>query len=597
MLIPINLEINCQTEGATIYYTIGEGAVPDENSTIYNSPIQISSSLTINAFAYKDGFSPSIIATATYTIQNPVADIVFFPKGGNYRNHYVYLATKLNDCELRYTTNGSTPSISSILYTYHNNKGIFLNDGANTVKVRAFRNGQPITEVISQYYNISSDYNSFATCLFTQIDGSGVDFNDYSIWDDELNDWMNFPHGVLFVDLENNKDYIFKGFPNFKPGTTNKFYKSADITNNIESYKNHETFTINMNGDHYYNHKTTLKKAENASVKILYDGYELNRSFWIQDPWFKKETSEYLDSPYGYRNLGQDIGDSWEEVSSPLSLTTSSNYQGVFLGQDYSNPNNPYYSIKTTSPQTISINGTDRTFYFQNWEASNNGADAAFKNANSLETPVVFIKDSAKVQAIFKGNLISSSQDGFSNNGQRKIVTDENGYLHMVYESLDMIWYTRSTNQGISWSKEIKINLTGNKAKSPSISCSNDGKNLIYIIYQSNKDNLGLPSPSIILTQYVNMDKRWSRDVISISDYNINTKPVVTSMNGLVFTVFKENNNVGLKGIEYAINYLNNVSNENFRTIPNTDQNSSNPSLVCSHANQKYDVPQKLDKK
>jgi hypothetical protein len=56
------------TEGATIYYTTN-GTAPTTSSTQYSTPISISTTTTLKAFAVKEGMDNSGILTAAYTIQ------------------------------------------------------------------------------------------------------------------------------------------------------------------------------------------------------------------------------------------------------------------------------------------------------------------------------------------------------------------------------------------------------------------------------------------------------------------------------------------------------------------------------------------------
>ena len=62
-----SVTIACETEGATIYYTL-DGTDPTENSTVYTEAIAISETTIVKAFAAKEGMNNSEIASATYTI-------------------------------------------------------------------------------------------------------------------------------------------------------------------------------------------------------------------------------------------------------------------------------------------------------------------------------------------------------------------------------------------------------------------------------------------------------------------------------------------------------------------------------------------------
>ena len=62
------VEISCETEGATIYYTLDE-TTPTTSSSVYSAAIEISETTTVKAIGVKDGMDNSNVATATYTIQ------------------------------------------------------------------------------------------------------------------------------------------------------------------------------------------------------------------------------------------------------------------------------------------------------------------------------------------------------------------------------------------------------------------------------------------------------------------------------------------------------------------------------------------------
>lgn len=70
----INVAISTTTEGANIYYTL-DGSEPTQNSTLYASPIPISTPTILKARGFKTGFEPSAITTAQYGFYVNVMDI------------------------------------------------------------------------------------------------------------------------------------------------------------------------------------------------------------------------------------------------------------------------------------------------------------------------------------------------------------------------------------------------------------------------------------------------------------------------------------------------------------------------------------------
>lgn len=79
---PLSVSISTTTPDATIYYTI-DGSDPDNTSTEYTIPFEISTDQTIKAIAYATGFDPSSISSATYTfpVFNEVANIATLRSG------------------------------------------------------------------------------------------------------------------------------------------------------------------------------------------------------------------------------------------------------------------------------------------------------------------------------------------------------------------------------------------------------------------------------------------------------------------------------------------------------------------------------------
>jgi len=71
---PVDVTISCTTPNSNIYYTT-DGTDPDENSTPYTIPFNVSQTTTVKARAYAEGFDPSAIATGTYSFPVTVSTI------------------------------------------------------------------------------------------------------------------------------------------------------------------------------------------------------------------------------------------------------------------------------------------------------------------------------------------------------------------------------------------------------------------------------------------------------------------------------------------------------------------------------------------
>ena len=61
------VKLSCATEGAVIYYTV-DGNTPDTSSKKYEGAIAINAAVTIKAIAIADGYDPSAVLTAAYTL-------------------------------------------------------------------------------------------------------------------------------------------------------------------------------------------------------------------------------------------------------------------------------------------------------------------------------------------------------------------------------------------------------------------------------------------------------------------------------------------------------------------------------------------------
>jgi hypothetical protein len=109
--------ISDTTPSAAIYYTT-DGTTPTTSSPRYSSAVTVSSSETIKAIATATGFSTSSVGTAAYTITPPAATPTFSVAGGTYTStQTVALSDTTPAATIYYTTNGTTPTTGSTLYS------------------------------------------------------------------------------------------------------------------------------------------------------------------------------------------------------------------------------------------------------------------------------------------------------------------------------------------------------------------------------------------------------------------------------------------------------------------------------------------------
>ncbi len=168
-----SIVITTSTPDAQIRYTI-DGSIPtDLIGTMYATPIDIplNTTLVIKAIAYKTGYFNSQLAVATYTVTGQVAPVVFNPVGGSYSTpQNVLLTTATDAATIRYTTDGSEPTVASVLYTVAVNVPL---NSTMTIKAKAFKTGWTPSTTTSETYTVTGQV-AISAPVFTPATGNYI---------------------------------------------------------------------------------------------------------------------------------------------------------------------------------------------------------------------------------------------------------------------------------------------------------------------------------------------------------------------------------------------------------------------------------------
>jgi len=156
--VPPTVAISDGTSGAVIYYTTN-GTAPTSASSIYSSPITVSSTTTLKAIAVYPGGPASAIDSATYTITPALTPYFNTGTGTYHAPPTVTISDSTSGAVIYYTTSGSTPTTASSVYS-----GPITIGSTTTLEAIAVYPGGPASAVDSATYTIASSLTpSFST--------------------------------------------------------------------------------------------------------------------------------------------------------------------------------------------------------------------------------------------------------------------------------------------------------------------------------------------------------------------------------------------------------------------------------------------------
>lgn len=118
-------------------------------------------SVTIRAISSAAGYADSSVVSSAYTINSPAPAPSITPPPGTYTSpQQIELSDALTNSKIYYTTDGSTPTIQSLLYT----TPVSLNS-TSTVQAVAIADGYSLSSITSAVYTISLPTPDFAVSV------------------------------------------------------------------------------------------------------------------------------------------------------------------------------------------------------------------------------------------------------------------------------------------------------------------------------------------------------------------------------------------------------------------------------------------------
>jgi uncharacterized repeat protein (TIGR02543 family) len=156
---------------ATICYTTdgsdptADGAGTCTHGTTYTSALTVSSTTTVKAIASAPGYTDSTVGSATYTINGAAATPSYSPVAGTYTStQSVTISSATGGATIYYTTDGSTPTTSSTVYSAPVSIAV-----TTTLKALATASGYTNSAVQSGTFTINSSAPAGCTIQGTVV--------------------------------------------------------------------------------------------------------------------------------------------------------------------------------------------------------------------------------------------------------------------------------------------------------------------------------------------------------------------------------------------------------------------------------------------
>ncbi len=149
----VTATITCATAGADLRYTTN-GADPTSASTKYTAPFKLTASGTVKVKGSRAGMTDSAITSAAYVITPAVvaSPVISVPGGILHVATLVKITCATPGAIIRYTMDGSTPTVTATAYTLP-----LLIVANQTLTAKAFKDGMPDSGIAQASYQIVGD--------------------------------------------------------------------------------------------------------------------------------------------------------------------------------------------------------------------------------------------------------------------------------------------------------------------------------------------------------------------------------------------------------------------------------------------------------
>lgn len=199
--------ITSATPGASIRYTTDGSTPTNAVGTAYTVPVSIAATATLKAIAYNGVLTDSSVTSGVFTINGAVATPTFSPVAGYYStSQSVTISSATAGASFYYTTDGSTPTTGSTLYT-----GAITVPVDTTVKVLGVKTGYSNSSIASAAYtsalagyDILLPYGQSNVFYSTTAKDTGIDIADADIYQ-----WgYNAPNANTIIAGNDPLDYV-----------------------------------------------------------------------------------------------------------------------------------------------------------------------------------------------------------------------------------------------------------------------------------------------------------------------------------------------------------------------------------------------------